>query len=533
MVVDDEVVFRLALKSLANWHELGFEFNLEANNGKEALELLKSNMDVDIIFTDINMPVMDGLEFIAELKKLPIHPQVIVLSAYSDYNLVRIAFKLGIEDYIIKNAMDVDDISKMLKTLIENRITKNISKESNNINRTEDLLYLKETLLRKLLESNVEKDVKSRVTELGLAVGNRNIVIYYLIIDNFQAINEKYDNRELLTFSRTFINAVYQALTIWRSGEVLSLSPFEYVVIISFDNKSMLSIREEIIKGCGQIKYNIKNYLNVTISIGISQIRNGFENIGQSNNEAEYNARLRFLLGKGRIIFPEDAEIHVQNNQYRWVGDFSRFLQAINKTDRETVHTELEKILKDIRKNGVYKMDDVYACYIQFMYKLLNYLEEIGEDVVKVFAENINFYEKVKSFETMCEIEAWFGSIIDFILNYLEKKTDNKLDRVVYKAQEFIKANYNEDLTLKMVSDYLGLSESYFSRFFTKHTTISFSEYLISIRIDKAKQLLVKTNLKVFEVADKVGYPNIEHFSRMFKKITGYTPNNFKHSMEI
>ena len=108
-----------------------------------------------------------------------------------------------------------------------------------------------------------------------------------------------------------------------------------------------------------------------------------------------------------------------------------------------------------------------------------------------------------------------------------ERESDT-LNRYVIMAREFIKKNYGEKtLSLKTVSEYVGLSENHLSRIFAKQTGSSFIEYITELRIEKAKTLLKETNLKVYEVAEQVGFANAEYFSKVFKKVTGKSPNHF------
>ena len=102
MIADDEPLVRLAIKSLVDWEEHGFNLEIEASNGRQALKLLEDNPDMDIIITDINMPVMDGLELISKVIEKRFDTEIIVLSAYNDYAWIREAFKLGVNDYILK-----------------------------------------------------------------------------------------------------------------------------------------------------------------------------------------------------------------------------------------------------------------------------------------------------------------------------------------------------------------------------------------------------------------------------------------------
>ncbi len=105
LLVDDESLIRHAIRSLENWEEWGFHFAYEASNGKNALKILEHS-NVDLVLTDIKMPVMDGIEFLENAKKTNCEIPFIMLSAYNDFETVRKAFKLGAQDYIVKTKMD-------------------------------------------------------------------------------------------------------------------------------------------------------------------------------------------------------------------------------------------------------------------------------------------------------------------------------------------------------------------------------------------------------------------------------------------
>lgn len=170
----------------------------------------------------------------------------------------------------------------------------------------------------------------------------------------------------------------------------------------------------------------------------------------------------------------------------------------------------------------------MYDNYLRFIFILINYLSEINEDIGDIFDFTISFHEEIVKFETIKDINGWIINISDKIFDYLDK-TRNKLhSRAIIKALKFIKSNFNDkNLDLKLISEYVELSPSHFSRLFLKETGANFCEYLTDIRINEAKRLFRETNMKVYEVCFAIGYDNVEHFSRMFKKNTGFSPNNF------
>ncbi len=527
MVVDDEPIVRLALKSLVNWENHGFDLCCEAANGKQALEIYKNNPDIKIIITDINMPVMDGLELISAIKEKEDGCGIVVLSAYDDYNLVRKSFKLGVMDYILKNDMDPDNILKLLegiasKIKLEDGTGRDKSEQGIEIN------LLKEKFLRELIELGEVEDPEGNAIRLKLQFGKNNILACCLLIDDFLTVTERYQSHGLKTLTTSVNNAIRQILNEINTGEVLCISPQEYLIVFSFENLNTIQAREKAVEILGKIKYSLRNYINVNISIGVSSIRSGFSNIALLYREAQANVKLRFFLGKGRVIFPENAVSLINKDINTIIGKEPLFTLALKEINKEMALEELGKLLELIKNSNCSNFDKSYACYMEIIYMLINFLKERNEDITGVLGDNLNFYNTITRFETQEEINDWIKNLVVMIIDYIVEKKDIKVNRAIIRVQEFVRENYNKDINLKAASEFVGLSESHLSYIFTKMTGETFTDYLTRIRIEKAKELLEKTNLKVYEVSVSVGYANAEHFSRVFKRITGSSPNSYK-----
>ncbi|MHB8062273.1 MAG: response regulator transcription factor [Ruminiclostridium sp.] len=528
LVVDDEPIVRVALKTLVKWESCGYLFDFEASNGKQAIKLINDNPDIAIVITDLKMPVMDGFELISEIKKKDLKIQIVVLSGYNDYDLVRQAFKLGASDYILKSEMDPHNIIKLLNDLVEHFNLKINSASSIN---NRDLRHQKEELLMQLTQNENIDQIKDKVTELGIRLSGHNLVVCFLYIDNYQTVIERYSNGNLKPMITSINNGIYQVLNEANMGEAISISPQEYAIYLSIESVSFSNTRNILSEVLGKIKYVLSNYFNIKVSIGVSQIKSGFYNINELYRNAEANAKLRFILGKERIIFPEDASCILGAESIdagRIIGYESEFLSALKNVDKEHVFDELEKLLNRIKKIKFDKIEKIHCYYMELLFVMIKYLNDIGEDSGDIFGKEVDFYYKIMQFETLEEINIWIRNITAFLLDFLQNKKEIKVNHLITRAQEFIKLNFNNNITLKMVSEFVGLSEGYTSKLFTLNLGMTFSDYLTNIKINKAKELIASTNMKIYEICYMVGYESVEHFSRVFKKVTGYSPNSFK-----
>lgn len=541
LLVEDEPIVRLAIKSLVNWKEKGFLMEFEAANGKQALNILEENPDIDIIVTDINMPVMDGLEFIANVAKSGLSPEIIVLSAYNDYDWVRKAFRLGVNDYILKTEMEPEGILETVKDVaakIEKR-----KKSAGPINSTgefQDIRFQKDKKLTELLETGSIEGLYRDNSYDCLNLKRKAMAICYLWIDDYETVKERYIRNSLKAFTQSVFNSIDQILNETNSGEVLCQSPEEYILFLSFEEASRKQIRNRLVYVIGRIQYSLRNYVNISVSVGISETRGHRGPINDLFEQARQNVKFRFIVGKGKMIFPETVNtILWRNNENSGthkcearketiLGKEADFLRALGSADEEAAGAELEKLLAVIRLNGNSSIEKIYSCYMELIFVTISYLNKIGKETEEIFGTEVDFYEKILRFETQDEIDIWIRNMISWIVIFLKEGKTSKQNRAVSNARHFIQMNYpNPAFSLKMVSDYVELSESHFSTIFAKEMGQTFIDYLTGIRIEKAKELISTTNLKLYEVCDRVGYTNAEHFSRIFKKTVGCSPKDY------
>ena len=446
IIVDDEQIVRLAFKALVDWESHDFSVEFEASNGKQALKLIHEHRDISIVVTDINMPIMDGLELIASINLMEGNkPFIVVLSAYSDYLLVKKAFKMGVNDYILKTEMQPQNMLEVLMHCIKNSEVQ-AKDESDKGNRpsNNNREVLKENFLKGLLNNPMSNELWVKRKDLSVRLGERNFIVCFLWVDDYAKIIERYQNNSLSLFILAVNKSIYQVLNDFNMGELLCLSPQEYVIIASQDETSMSVMREKIINIVTQIKNVLTNYVNITVSISISRIRDEYREISKLFCEAESNVKVRFLLGKGRIILPEDVLLITGKIQESIIGNSGNFLNALKECDLKKMELETERLFELIKRSASFDIRKNYSYYMEIIYLLVSYIHETGEETEDVFGKEVDFYETITKFETMEEINIWLKNMIQWIIMYMKDKKDFKNTRWITLAQNFIKSNYKE-----------------------------------------------------------------------------------------
>ncbi|RII36455.1 response regulator [Clostridium chromiireducens] len=409
IVVDDDKIIRIGLSKIIKRLFSEYEVINEFQNGLMALQYLKENEEnVDLVITDIKMPVMTGIELIERAKKeLSKPPLFVVLSGYDEFNYVRDTMKAGALNYLLK-PIKQDDLKNVMKEA-EIKIKDN---EKNHRLLNKSIEVLKKDFFKYILFTN--KDIKLKTNELLLENMQLNEeYIYKMII-----VQRKEDNTNTL---RGFINSIQT-----------EYNKIEYAV------------------------FNLEDNIYIIFYFD----KNQYKSIDLINEKIE-----------------SETGVFVNN---------SRNVYILRYTDK------------------VWKLREYYK-------------------LVKKLKENMNYDISSKKY---------FVKESDKLFETLNNEDNNPNAVAINLAKQYIINNFNKNITLKDVANEVLLSQNYLSELFKKEIGEGFYEFLSSYRIKKAKELLLTTNLKIYEIGQKVGYNDAITFGRAFKKITGTTPNNFRNNKE-
>ncbi|HTO22274.1 MAG TPA: response regulator [Spirochaetia bacterium] len=394
LIVDDEPLVRVALRTTVPWERHGFACVSEAANGEEALAALKARPDTALVILDLAMPRMDGLELLRRLGGDGPRPQVIVLSAHDEFPMVREAFKLGVNDYLLKSELDSGRLEELLSAAARRLDASGPSAERTP--HEAPRAAMKQELLARLLAADDPAALKPQMDTWGVRVGPV-LCLGLLTVCDFELVAARYDAATRSSLPLGVLAITEQVMSRLPLGEVVRVADDEYVLVLSFaERHSDSRIQESCRATADDIVRALGSYLNVTAAVSLSTVTE----LGRGASPAE----LYRALAAGRT----------------------------------------------------------------------------GPS------------------------------------------------RLVVRAREHVLKNYQDpNLHLPEVSRYLGVTPNHLSALFSRETGRSFREYVALVRIEAAKRLLAGSSLRVGEVGELVGFLNIEHFSRVFKRLTGVPPHLF------
>jgi two-component system response regulator YesN len=508
MIVDDEPLVRLVMYQMIVWKERDMEIVAEADDGVEALDILQARNDIDILLVDIQMPKMNGIELLGAMQSLDAmkKPISIILSSYSDYRYVREAFLLGAFDYIVKSDMDEEHILTVLQ------------KAQQKLKKLGDSIDLQMT-------DQANTVVYSRnIAEVCSELGEINQIAVAMSISNsVEMISRKTIKQTIKTEmdSSSFKHIVY--------GDDAK----EIIILLTVPQlRSESAIRDHLHTTLALIKIRLDQYLNIRVAMGISETVDGSKHWQRLMNQARSLVSQYFFEGYDKFFYPEnEIKLGMEISADLRVALKEKGIEIVRLLELETEllwELEFDRYVKILKEKARFEVHETRMILTDFLWELVSLLNTQEVRWGDVF-DHSHPFEQLNDFQTLADTLQWIRQVCSDIYRYIHEQSSksNAPYSIVEKAKKFIHQYYCEELSLSMVSQWVGVSENYLSRLFMKNVGESFIQYVTNLRIEESKRLL-KKGYKIIDLSEKIGYMNSEHFSRVFKKATGVSPKAYR-----
>ncbi|WP_312644300.1 response regulator [Hydrogenoanaerobacterium sp.] len=526
MLVDDEYDVRKAILETICWNELGFEVVGEAENGREALDVAQ-RLNPDVIITDIKMPFMDGIEFVKVLREENPITKIVFLTGFNDFEYAKTAIQFNVMEYLLK-PISADNLSKTLtsirKKLDEERdALRDIERMKKNYET--DRRIMRMGFLHALVAGGLTKEyIVVTFPKLGLQLdGECNLVFVTKPSRHSLETNTLgVDDTDLLMSSISKL--ITQIADRYAHNE--TFWHLDHIVTILSDNRKTIDANSDMLML--EIQQNMEHFYGISSTIGVSEKFDEVSKIRLAYESALSALDYRLILGRNRIIHIGDIE---PDSKVRFLFDESNetTLKSILKTGtKEQVSKFINRMFENMRRHKATISD--YQIYIIEMFSVVvKTAKSLIPDFDLNVGNNLNFITDIFTHESIDDVKLWFERLCHRVMEYINLQRQDSADILAGKGYEYIKKNYQaSDLSLKSVSEQLHISPSYFSSIFKKSTGDSFTNVLIKIRMENAKELLLSTNKKIFEIAQETGYTDQHYFSYCFKRYFQISPNEMR-----
>lgn len=525
LIVDDELLVQVGLKSMINWEEHGLTVVGDAKNGQEAIELFE-RLDPDIVFVDIAMPIMNGLELIKILKRKKPTIKTCILTSHTDFNYVKEAASLNVSEYLLKSELTRDNLAKCVHNILSQIETETSNGNSNNAQSDVYSEHLVEDDLFKIItgfyksqeEMNaiIEK-YKFRFQQNVWLISVALIMVQDIDLERYQKDPNHFKTVIMSLSKQAFSEKDFTVYSTIIEDKII----FLYSINISED---ITAIKDKILHLLYLLKNNLKQFLNIDLNIGISNYTESFMQLSELYKQA-YKA-------KEYCFFESDAIVVYDENLFQERGNTPKInFKTIEKLLLKGDIDEMEKNLHDI-------FEQLYSC------KNKEYIKTVFIDLLsqaKVFVEpmintqsamtlteanlNYNVFQQLHTFQA---VKDYVINIYKEIIRIDRNQGQEQYSYSIQKSIEYIKKNYKKNITLSDVARYADVSKNYLSFLFKQEIGTNFSIFLLNFRIERSKELLTSGNVKIYEIAYMVGFENPYYYSKVFREIVGVSCKEYQ-----
>lgn len=526
LIVDDDFTARINLKTMIDWDKNGFELCGEAENGQYAITMIKDTMP-DIVITDMNMPIMDGVALIQYIGLNYPDIKSIALSGYDDFQYVKESLKNGAVDYLLKHKLDDSSLLKVLKIASdkinrEHKIMKQFV-QSRKILRQN---FIRSLVLGDICELSVIQD---KAMELELPLDHSPLAMVVISIDDFQQIKKRFAEDRAIGLISSIVDLIEGILADMGNAVMSVVDDGKFVILFHFTIRSELFIYNHMSTTVKRIRESMKRYLNISACFSLGRLFYHIVEINRLYKEANEMLHEKIITGRDQI-FKESTNLGNTVDFFNLdVKDEKQIMLAIKAGDIEKISQYLDDIFDRIAELRINYKSIQMIC-IELIGIANRIARDSAIDIKELYNNNDIPYDGMKKYETIMDVKQWIVTIYQRLVTLLlgSNTMQGNYTEPTNKALEYLRKNYTKDISLNQTAEYIGVNSSYLSRVFKEDYGMGFTEYLNNVRVKQAKYLIERTDTKLKEIVIQVGFNNYTYFFKVFKMIAGITPVEYK-----
>lgn len=512
IIIDDEPLIRNGLQKMFIWENYNMEIQAVFPNGILAFEYIKMH-PVDLVITDIKMPIMSGIEFMTECQKNNIKTKYIILSGFSDFEYVKSAAKIGIENYLLK-PIDTQEMSRTLLQ-VQNKIE---AERKNKIFVDEGIGIFKNNLLFRLITGTISyNELEERKDYVDLPLINSNYQV--------TAIKFSFSNTDnIVSHKKPPLASILHHLTCYK--DIFPVTDYSgrflYLLFCNYNGE------RERMNVCFK---DLIQYVSITsdfrISIAVGQLVHTIDEIVDSYKTASLLINTATSYELNDIRWEEDSE-----GNDAFMLPHIELYQLIQLNEKCLYQNEehIQEIITDILYNNRYiPLEGLQMLAVTIISKVYSNYIASETDTCIDYNDTYSRINEITIYTDYNSILTWTQNMIHSIFSLRNTKDSSLLSPSHTKTiLAYLESHYYEDINLKTIADHFNVNALYLGRKIKSETGYSFTDYLNRLRLKNAENLLLNTKLSAKQIAHKVGYNNDQYFNIQFKKYLNMTPGEFR-----
>ena len=498
LLAEDEFIEKEAMKHIIG-HKFPDTFEIqEASNGLEAIELARS-FKPHIIFLDIKMPGCSGLEAAATIRRELPEVSMIFITAYDYFDYAKEAISLGVDAFLLK-PVDIDEVCAYLEQKLE-KLEESAKSHTQNKQLEQEFKLIKKKyeaeFKEALLDYHVSEDRLKQYFDM-MDIQMKEAVIGLVDFANLTAEGNMASVQKEVIRERfkSKLEIGCEARNVWPIiGELK-----EIVTIVFIGEKSQEDLKAELagmLEGCIQM-------MGLPITYQLSRVITRLGDLPKVLYEEKQ--QLFKVRDKERCVYPYVLE--------------DQIIEAIRKKDFVLARACTLKLMEELMEGSEYSdfESELKGLYVVIERAFIRGSSELFLPDASHLVGEIRTYHGLINF---------YNRLFEYAVEVLEQLPD-KNKALIQKFCQYLETHYDEDLSLEEAAGMIGFSSFYFTKLMKEHVNMSYIDYVTKVRVEKAKQYLETSALSVKDVGTKVGYDNANYFTRVFKRMEGITPSQYK-----
>lgn len=507
MIADDEAIVRKGLVNLVNWDALDCEIIFQADDGATVLEHLE-NIQPDILICDIKMPRVDGIGVAQYIYEHHIPTKVIILTGFADFSYAKSAIKYNVVDYITKaNALEgIGDAVEKAKLLIEkDKVSAAIP----------NIAVLQTNFLKSVIDGSLlDSDIPTGFWNYDISLEDYQVIsIQFLINDKFTQIEKN-------KFYISILNFFGMSFTGYQIHQIPFNKEHFCIIVHHLSDLNSNSLK----KVCNNLADTLGAFMHLNVIIGISSRFNDPSDLASAYQQADLFSNTFFMDHSQNVFCAADGASFSQSVDMKQLkGIIDNLSFELQKGTETEVYYYLEQLFTIQSHAGMDIIKSTGITVINLCDKLLSPYDT----TVQVKLHNPHIISDLLSCTLFMQYKEIITSVVEMTSRHLQNYAQNR-NKLVLNTLEYIDQHYQNNITLLDIADAVHMNSSYLSRTFKEHTGTTIIATLNKKKLDRAKELLLTSDMKIYEIAESIGMNDTTYFSHFFKKNLGVTPKEFK-----
>ncbi|MEG1383976.1 MAG: response regulator [Oscillospiraceae bacterium] len=503
LIVDDEFTAREMLKNQVEWEKLGYEPPVLASNGAVALQLCSATA-FDIVFTDIEMPIMDGIDFISVLRKTKPNQRIVVISCHEKFDYAQKALRFGVDDYIIKDLITENELKAILCSVSPQK-----AKQSN----TEQAESRLSEILKKASEG---------IPTENTALPSKYSAVFAIAIDEYDKLVFERGEQELVGTLEAFARSVNCSAMCFVQKDII------YLLSEAPETVSVLYYINDTVSKANAIRVAARRMKLGMITIGASDPISSVVNLVSACKDAREAVNMRVIEGFDKTIMFNSISIKKNMLNFERIDYLLKRIEELSNNDNATCLKFVGKLYSSELSSGFADVNYYKYINIKMWSMLITLSQSKGFSQSEILNEmhlNLDEINRMESSEIMAQ---FFKTVLMKLVSSDEPEGG---ESIISAALSLIEKEYTSDISLSYLAEKLHTHKSYLCRIFKEKMGENLMPYIENKRIERAKYLLYNSQMKLSEISESLGFTSPQYFSFVFKKAAGLSPTEFKKTM--